>query len=220
MSLCLCLQKPNEIYISGDSRVSVQINNQKYRWYDNYPKVHQIDNMVIFTGGQSQIMETIINEFKQSSIRNLDVLRFIAKKQFNKNYLYNNTNDMIVSMLIASFQEKPMVYFIGDRNNFEIMNIELNGREYQDILLGCECEKAREIFNYSNFSSEKFDDVFYAYKSLYEYVVNEQVGGKLTVYRLTKDAIEKKSCSLTDPNNIKQYQSYLTCKNLYIVFGK
>lgn len=216
MSLCLCIQKPNEIYISGDSRMSVSINNQKVRWHDNYCKVHQIDNMVIFVGGRADIMLTIIDKIKHSSNRSLEYLSNLAKTEYGKKYTINNTGRMVVAMLIATFENEPIVYFIGDGNNFEIMKIELGNKEYQDIFLGCSCDAAREVFNYSDFALDGFIDVVNAYQTLYEQVVAEEIGGELTVYRMAKNSIEKKTCTLKNPENIKQYQSWLTCSSLFI----
>jgi hypothetical protein len=217
MSLCFALQKPNEIYIAGDSRVSVDINNQKLRWHDNYTKVHKIDDKVIFIGGQSEIMVSILNKYKKASNRSVENLRVIAETEYRNNHITNNTGRMIVCMIIAEFIEnEPMLYFIGDENNFELMKIELNGKEYNDVLLGCCCDSAHEKFNYSDFKSDDFNDIILAYKNLYDQVTNEEVGGELTIYKLTKDSIEKKSCLLSDPENIRQFQSFLTCSQLFI----
>lgn len=218
MSLCIALQKPNEVYISGDSRVSVDINNQRYRWHDNYKKVHQIDDKVIFIGGQSEIMQSILNKYKKASNRSIENLRTIAEFEYRNNYTATptNTGRMIVCMIIAVFKDEPLVYFIGDGNNFEIMKIELNGKEYNDILLGCCCDTAHKFFDYSDFKSDNFDDIILAYKNLYNQVTNEEVGGELTIFKLTKNSIKKKSCMLSDPENIKQFQSFLTCSQLYI----
>ncbi len=205
MSLCVCLLKPYEIYIAGDSRVSIEINNQLFKKDDNFNKVTQIDDMVIFSGGYADISKTIIDKFKKQKERTVQSLRDIAKKEFEILFGKNTGSDMVVGMLIATYQGKPQLAYFDDKTNFDIRTINAVGNECIPVFLGVKCKQVQKNFDNSMVNINDFDILLNRYKTLYETVVCEEIGGTLTVFRLTRNKIEQKSCVLRDSRNINSY---------------
>ena len=221
MSLCLVLQRENEIYMAGDSRVSVDMNGNKYRWHDNYTKIELIGNFVIFKGSLADIMNDIVDKFKESSTKDLTTLQSICKNEYDNYKKTENINNrnMIVSCLIGVFENKqPVVYFISDANNFELMKIELpKDKDMNDIMLGVNINEARKIYETCNFDYYDFDNVFNNYKMIYEGVTGVDIGGTLTVYRIGSNEIELRQCGLMNQDYVNEFADYLLETNYHKV---
>lgn len=234
MSLCFILQTKNEIYIAADSRVSAEINGKKYRWHDNYSKIVQIDNYVIFKGGSAGVLDKIIDRFKDIDKKDLITLQQLSINEYErfvknegKNFKpYKNTNKMTVSIIVSTIENNnPVAYFISDANNFDILRIKLpNNKNMQDITLGVKSDEARDIYMSCTFDFESFDNVFNNYRKIYEGVTGVEIGGTLTVYRVSKNEIINKSCGLMNQKYVNELSEYLLNKychkmeNLYYRF--
>jgi len=242
MSLCVALQQKNELFMCGDSRMSVNIDGKKYRWNDNYNKIEQIGNMVIFKGGNAEIMNIILDRFKCSKDKSIDSFNNICKNEFTKfvnlNYRkgiefkpFSETNNITIGAIIGLFEKDiPILYCTSDALNFEVIRVELpEEKEINDVFFGVQCDEARKIYTECNFDFNDFGNVFNNYKTIFEGVTGTEIGGTLTVYHITKDKIEKKQCGLQNPkyvdefadyllgkNNVGANSGHLTCKALYI----
>jgi len=219
MSLCFLLQRKNEIYMAGDSRVSVKMDGKKYRWHDNYTKIEKIGNYVVFKGGSAEVMNSIVNKFKESNNKALATLQKISIDEFNNHVIregnnfksYSQTNKMTVSSIVGTIENnKPVVYFISDATNFNIMKIELpEEKDMNDITLGVNSDEARNVYLTCKFDFNDFDNVFENYKRIYEGVTGTDIGGTLTVFRISNDEIKSKQCGLMNPKYVDELSDYL-----------
>lgn len=219
MSLCVLLLRKNEVYMAGESRVTVEMNNKYYRWHDDYTKIEQVDDYVIFKGGKADLMNTIMDRFKESDTRDLVTFQQICFEEYNNfkkkegiNFKpYSETNNSIASSVIATFENnEPIVYFIADSVDFNLLRIELpEDKDLLDITLGVNDDEARKIYLTCNFDFSNFDNVIENYRKIYEGVTDEQVGGVLSVVHITNNEIKSKQCELRDSKNINQFSDYL-----------
>ncbi|TEB11760.1 hypothetical protein Psfp_03889 [Pelotomaculum sp. FP] len=218
MSLCLALQSKNEIYMAGDSRVSVDIEGKKYRWNDNYSKIEQVGNYVIFKGSKADVMNKIVERFRRSEINDLAYFKQCCIDEYNdyrnregaKFKPYAETNKMIVASLIGTIENNiPLVYFISDAVDFNIMKIELPiDKDLQDILLGVSADEAQKIYEDCKFNFDDSDNVFENYKKIYEGVTGDEIGGTLTVFRINNYGITNRQCGLMNSKYINELADY------------
>ena len=219
MSLCFLLQRKNEIYMAGDSRVSVQMGGKKYRWHDNYSKIEKIGNYVVFKGGSAGVMNNIINKFKESNNKDLTTLQKISIDEFNNHVIregnnfkpYTQTNTMTVSIIVSTIENDiPVVYFISDATNLNIIKIELpEEKDIQDISLGVNSDEAGEVYKSCIFDFNDFDNVFDNYRKIYEGATGTEIGGTLTVFRISNDEIKSKQCGLMNPEYVDELSDHL-----------
>ena len=221
MSLCVALIRRNELYMAGDSRVSAIINGTKLKWHDNCTKIEKIDDCVIFKSGQITEMNNVVERFRNSETRSLDLYRAISIDE-NKKYLSKNNDDVdefAVNSLLGIYDkvlDKPILYYCGAKTNFDLLTIEPTGEEeVLDITLGIRNLEARD--KYLELKDEiNFDDVYDViakYKMIYNSVVDAHIGGLLSVYHITRDKTECYQCILDEPDNINTLEDYLKNNN-------
>ncbi len=224
MSLCVALSTRDSIYISADSRVSLHVNDQAYRWRDDYKKIEKIDNnMVIFKAGRSKPMDIIIEKFKTIKIKDLSTYKQICIDAYNNYILEDNTDDsnvdgFIVSSIIGLFEHGlPVIYFIGEMSKFEYIKVELpKNQDIQDVILGVNCEIARKIYKNLKLDFDDITSVFQNIKKIYEAegVAGEEIGGLLTLYKISNSGVQCLTGTIRDPDNLKDISDYLEANNM------
>lgn len=227
MSLCLLILRPDDAYIAGDSRVSVEIDDVHYRWHDKYSKIEMIDQYVIFKGGSADITNSIVDSFSKKSDKTInklyDISKFEFKKYINKNKQIIGSNETEALLLILHMENrKPVVDYIylseKEQPQLQRVNYQDNGNGIMDIIAGDPYGKAYNIFKSCHINYDDSNNVFQNYIKVYQGVVNEQIGGNLTFYHLSNQGTEKRIYQLKDSKPIRQLYndsvfSLLNCKN-------
>lgn len=191
MSLCLVLQHQDKIAIAADNRNCIEKNGEFYHVSDDCKKIHVIGDKIVFTSGSSFVLDNIINKFKiinNKTIENLKNISIEAVNEFNVNYPNVFPKDKrLVELLIACFKNgKSVIYNISSHNDFEVLRLE--GNEKTNVIaLGCHVDEAMELAN------EYLDNmnVFKMYECVYNSLSDEQMGGIMHLYILTRNGIEQ-----------------------------
>lgn len=219
MSLCLLILRPDDAYIAGDSRVSVEIDDVHYRWHDRFPKIEMIDQYVIFKGGSADITNRIINRFIKSSEKSIGKLYELSKLEFIKDKDRKETEVLLLILYMENRKPVANYVYISDKESqFQKINYKDSGTGIMDIIAGDPYGKAYNIFKSCHINYDDSNNVFQNYIKVYQGVVNEQIGGNLTFYHLSNQGTEKRIYQLKDSKPIRQLYndsvfSLLNCKN-------
>ncbi|OQB13746.1 MAG: hypothetical protein BWY15_01595 [Firmicutes bacterium ADurb.Bin193] len=219
MSLCIFIQHKNDIYMAGDSRMSVDIDGTNYRWNDNYNKIEQVGNLVIFKSGSAQIMTKIIEQFKTNEKKDVNTFQKLCIEIYNEHKSKNGNNfkhyeygdDIKIGVLIGTIENDiPALYFISESLGFEKRKMELPlDKEINEGFLGVKCDEAIQTYKSCVFDFNDLNNVFENYKKIYESVTGTNIGGNMTLFHITKNKIESMSCGLKNPEPISELSDYL-----------
>lgn len=209
MSNATIVQTNDNIFIGSDSATSAMLEGQLYRIDQKATKLYQIDNLVLFCSGNLNYCNNLVEKFLKEEVRDATVIRSL---------LITSYNGEKVDILLCEFKgDKSFVYQISPYNDFEIVcfsDIPIGGVNV--VTAGI---KTKESYNlaYKNLLQGK--SVSDVYKSIFDGISYEGIGGTLTVYRLNERGVSKyltheikekvKLKILTISDVLKQFQKHL-----------
>lgn len=168
----------NAVYFGSDSAVSVEIDNCRYRLSDDGKKIFIIDNMLIFCSGTMAISYSIINEFNNSIIKNVDILQAIAKNK------YIDDSSFLEILVGVIENNSVVVYQISSYDNFNIIRKTVNDNELGIWTGGLKTQESFDIA-VSLFSNNK--QIQNIYQEIFDSISCEEIGGILSIYKMDID---------------------------------
>ncbi len=206
MSLTLIIQKKESILISADSRSCIEENGKYYADNDNVKKIYSIDGKVIFIAGSAWISDQILKQYTLSSDKSIEKLKSICKSVVDEFItLFPDISQRIerkLELIVATFEnDVSVIYSISSSENFKLLKIE--GDDIQNVIcLGTHRDEALRLYNMLN----KSMPIIPMYMNIYNSLADEQMGGKLTVYSLTKDGLNFRYVKeISDSKFIERY---------------
>lgn len=217
MSLCIIkyLNK-DKLLIGADSRVSTYKNKIPYATGQHMNKLHIVGDKIIFFSGAIEIMNDTFEEYKNSSDKSINSLFQIAKQctdkyiQENPDYaVIRNNNQMICAMTILVPSE--LSYYVIC-NAVDFKPIKFNSKNGNFAMIGWYNDETKKTFE-----ANKNKNIIEAYIKTFEATADECVGGKLTIYEVTRNGIEKEYCfDIKDNSTIRMIDSYSNLKGAYV----
>ncbi|MEK3749011.1 hypothetical protein NYE25_12260 [Paenibacillus sp. FSL E2-8871] len=181
MSNATVVQTNDNIFIGSDSATSAMLDGQLYRVDQKATKLYHFDNLVLFCSGNLNYCYDLVEEFSKEKFKDATVIR---------NLLITSHNGEEVDILLCEFKDnKSFVYQVSPYNDFEIVcfsDIPIGGVNV--VTAGI---KTKESYNlaYENLLEGK--SVSDLYKSIFDGISYEGIGGTLTVYRLNESGVSK-----------------------------
>lgn len=198
MSLLLAIHAKDYILMGADSRESEEIDGKKYAINDSCQKVRQINNMVIFGGGSRCLMETVVTELeKHDNITIEDVqetarlltgqyIEFRGEKWIKERYTGKDGRNNLLGLVIGMYEgSETVLYHLHVNENYDIQRLTNNTDTILEYTLGIHQERANKIMKVYSFKT-----YIEVYRKVYKRMSCEEIGGNLTVYKISKDGIK------------------------------
>jgi len=181
MSNATIVQTNDNIFIGSDSAASAMLDGKLYRIDQKATKLYQIDNLVLFCSGNLNYCYNLVGEFLKEEVRDASVIR---------NLLIASHDGEEVDILLCEVTEnKSFVYQISPYNDFEIVcftDIPIGGVNV--VTAGIKTKESHDLA-YENLLQGR--SVSNVYKSVFDGISYEGIGGTLTVYRLNASGVTK-----------------------------
>ncbi|WP_192896545.1 hypothetical protein [Cohnella sp. AR92] len=206
MSLCIALQTADVIMLSGDSRLSVNINGEHFALKKEIPKIRQIGNKVIFSGGSAEVATRILDDFSRSGDQSIEYLQHLTIEHKNAHiqkhgpdYLGKTAHAMF---LVGYFDNgRSVLCGINSNDDCKIkMNYGTNQLTTAIVGPGAYTTKAHEIKQEFQRNGYGVEDM---YRAVYDNLANEEIGGGLTMYTIRSTTISRKVFPIMDNRPIK-----------------
>lgn len=206
MSLCLAMLTKDVIFMSGDTRVSCNHNGTIYATGEQVEKIKQVDNKVIFMSGSAEVISHIMSDYESSKNRSIERLQQLTI-QYKEESIAQRGNDWFGKTAHAMFligcieSGIPVIYGINSKDDCKIIR-QVGSRQLMSATIGPEAHtpKARKI--YDECRSKRLD-VVETYKRVYDGVSCEEIGGKLCLYTITTNGINKDIFNIKDRGEVK-----------------
>lgn len=217
MSLCFALMSNKYIIMTGDSRESILVDGQYYATGNYVSKIRQVGNKVIFMGGSAEVTTGIISEFSRSndqSIENLQKLTLKHRDNFIERYGPDYLGGTAHAVFLIGYFDNglPVICGINSKNDCEIVKQFGDEAPLQTAIVGP--GEVRDIA-YSLYleNRKRNKNVVEVLLDVYNTVSNEEIGGDMTVYTITKSSIDQKMYPIKDNRNIKTLSENVHCNN-------
>ncbi|MBM7565766.1 hypothetical protein [Paenibacillus sacheonensis] len=204
MSNATIIQTNQDIFIGSDTATSTLIGDQLYRVDTKAKKLFHINNMVLFCSGELTFCYNLIELFLKQEVRNVSILRQI---------LLALHLDETIDIVICEYKgNKTIVTQLSPYNKFEpviFTDIPVGGLNI--ISAGI---RTRESYEATYGQLNKGKSIPKIFKSIFNTISYEGIGGTLRVYRINKHGIvpflqhqikEKDSIKLISPAIIMNY---------------
>ena len=193
MSCCLIFQDKDNVYMGADSAISTNIEGTFYRIEDDKNKIFKFDNGIMFCSGEVFYVEKVINSIKnnKNKIELEKISAFLKSESFPK-------DDFFHVEIILYLYDNYNLYQISEYNNFDIIEYLPPEQGIRLFAIGMNSEKCRDIATQEYKNGEGVVDIF---KNTFNKMANEQIGGYLYMYKISK-------------NEAKEYRTKLIEKNI------
>ncbi|MCR8659313.1 hypothetical protein [Paenibacillus endoradicis] len=175
------IQTNDNIFIGSDTATSTTIGDQLYRIDTRATKLYQIDNLVLFCSGNLNYCYRLVDEFLLQEVRDVKTI---------KKLLMESHNGEDVEVVICEVKDKKtFVYQLSPYNDFEIIcftDIPIGGVNV--VTAGIKTKESHNLA-YDNLLNRK--NVSDVYKTIFDDISYEGIGGTLTVYRLNENGVSK-----------------------------
>ncbi|MBU5445677.1 hypothetical protein [Paenibacillus sp. MSJ-34] len=207
MSLCMAFIDQGKILVCADSRVSAEVDGKKYFVTDQYKKIRQVGDKVIFISGEVDILEKIFNAINEYS-----TIRMIQRKvkkfydefilKHRDDPLYKNTQFGIeIGVYIFTIENgKPVIYQMIYKNDFEVDRQEPGNKE----LFGVAAYSDKAV-PYAQKLTAKMP-LEKALMNTYRHFANEIVGGYLHWFLIDINGISSKIEPIKDNKSLSKWQ--------------
>lgn len=179
MSSCLILQDENNFYIGADTACSVNRNGKYYRYHDNAKKIFTCGNDIYFCAGNLTIVQNVVDWINDvfASCNQIDVIKLSCF--LKDNYLYNN-NIFDIEVVVC---RKNKVFQISQYNDFDVVEYCARSGGINIICCGY---KTKEMYELSELLLGKIPSVKAIYKSIFNAICDNKVGGNIILYHNTQ----------------------------------
>lgn len=185
------IQKYDELYFGSDSAVSVVIEDNIYRLHENGQKIFIIDKYLIFCSGVMNLAHKIITEFKNSRVRNIEMLRIISQKYYKEyinNKIINTENNLVLEVIVGTIENnQTVIYQISPYNDFDVIIRKVPKNSIGLWTGGIKTEESYKILSKEVQRNKPIKDI---YKRVFNDISFEGIGGNLSVYRLGNENIK------------------------------
>jgi len=126
MSLCVSLFNEGNIHVWADSRVSTEIDGKSYLVTDEFQKIRQIGDKVIFISGDAELGVQVFDAIKPDN--SIELIRDIARGYYKEYFKANKDNQAAqeghgieLGLYIFTLESNvPTFYQMHYGNDFEI----------------------------------------------------------------------------------------------------
>lgn len=204
MSLCTSLFMDGKIHVWADSRVSTEVNGKNYLVTDDYKKIRQVGNKVIFISGDADLAERVFMRIKPDS--SIEVIRNRARSHYNEfvringsKPAYQTEHGIGLGIYVFTIETTvPVFYQMHHKNDFEI-----DRQEPEDKQIFTVAARSDEALEYIGELTSRGGaiDIDEVVMTTYEHLANEFIGGRLYsflvtaqgIYSVAKEIKEKRS---------------------------
>lgn len=193
MSLCVSLFNEGNIHVWADSRVSTEIDGVSYLVTDEFQKIRQIGDKVIFISGDAELAVQVFEAIKPES--SIELIRDIARGYYKEYFKANKDNPAAqegfgieLGLYIFTLERGvPVFYQIHYKNDFEIDRQEPNDK--QIFTVAARSSEALAYIGEQLSSSGDVVDIDKVVASTYEHLADECIGGYLHGFLISKRGI-------------------------------
>ncbi|WGU92045.1 hypothetical protein QJQ58_15645 [Paenibacillus dendritiformis] len=212
MSLCVSFYDDNKLLVCADSRVSSEVEGNNYLVTDEYKKIRQVGDKVIFISGEVEIAEDIFNSINEYST--IQMIKKRTKKcyeefaKLHKNVPgYQNTEYGIeIGVYIFTFEDGvPVIYQMGFskiHNNGEFIFERQIPNHKQ---LSAVAAKSDEALPYAQKLTKRMP-LERAILKTYEHFACEIIGGNLHSYLIDSTGIRFKTEKIKENRKYPKWQ--------------
>ncbi|PAK55419.1 hypothetical protein [Paenibacillus sp. 7541] len=210
MSLCLSLYHDNKFFVWADSRVSVEVGGRNYAVTDDYTKLHQLGNRVIFMSGMQEIIdEMLLRLFPESTYEDIqrearDVYDEFVEVHKDLPGYTDSKHGIEFGIYVHEIEQgQPKYVQLGYRDNFEIN--EQIPQEADVFGVAAHSDVALPLF-VDRINSRM--PVELAAQRTFEHVADEIVGGYLNMYVIHSEGVAHSRSIIRDRKPIKTFQNF------------
>lgn len=218
MSNATIIQTRDEVYIGSETATSIEVDGVLYRVDTNAQKLYTIDGKVIFCSGELSYCYSVMEQFQQSRNKSINQLRQIIVQSYA---------GQVIEIVVCKHDGKQtVVYQLSSYNDFvPVIHTNIPQGGINILTAGI---KTRESYESAYESILHGRTVKESFKKVFDSIAYEGVGGTLSVYKVSKSALQNYLVyQIKEPLNLRLIspkillESY--CQHLIVgerVYGK
>ncbi|WP_206110253.1 hypothetical protein [Paenibacillus aquistagni] len=181
MSNATIIQTHNELFIGSDSATSILIEGQLYRLDTKATKLFVFDNLVVFCSGVLNYCYRVMDLFSSQKTKSVHSLREILLETYQ---------DESVDVVIGEYKEnKTWLYQLSPYNNFDIVTYtDIPKGGVNIITAGIRTKESYHSVCNGISTGKSIPEI---YKSVFDEISYEGVGGILTVFRINRNGVSE-----------------------------
>lgn len=190
MSLTLLTRIGDNIYISGDTRRSIDIDKIQYAVANDTQKLFWTDKIVLFSAGKCEKYEKLFSRLAEIGDFTIDDIvsqcRLIAP--YDESASYKGKAHIDIALIVATIEDGiPYYYKVFEPNNYEPVRSELEGFYYLGAISSTKQEAQTVydwLYGYRGDITDLYNDFYIKYR-------NEGIGGSFTMLELSSDGVRQ-----------------------------
>lgn len=205
MSLCVSYYLNGEIFAYADSRVSAYMDGVSYHVHDDFEKMRQIGDKVVFTSGDLSLCEALYTTINTgSTIEDIASAARMLYTEFTATHPDYDNGDYGVEFGIYVHvieDGTPVYYQLRYKDDFEPDRQE-PGSQDMFAVAGRSDEALEHIASYVN----RDISVDKGIHRTYERLANETIGGNLVRFTIKPDGIERDVRPIRESKPLRKWQ--------------
>ncbi|MCH1641815.1 hypothetical protein MJ257_17100 [Paenibacillus timonensis] len=204
MSLCVSFYLNGNIYVFADTRVSAYKNGRSYYVHDNYNKLREVGDKVVFTSGELEICENLFAVINERST--VEDIAEAARKAYNDFKRANPDYDggkygIEFGAYVHAIEDGvPVYYQLRYIDDFKVERRVPNNQELFAV-----AGRSEEALAYIAKLAGKGVPIDDAIMRTYEHLANEFIGGKLVRYTVSPSAVERLVRPIRDTKPLRMW---------------
>lgn len=205
MSLCLLVQTRDQIIVAGDTRESIRVNGALRATGTYIQKIRRIGDRIIFSTGNSYVAKSVLDEYQTSGNLTIDNLVAIKERhvkqyaaQHGARYAEERGHALALKDILSL-----IVCFVKDGIS-HVYNISSETPEIQKFIGesltisdGSRSNEALKLYK-----SYRGTSVREAFRSVYNTLADEGIGGDLTIFAIDRKEIVEMRMPIYDSRPI------------------
>lgn len=194
MSNATIIQTRENIFIGSDTATSIEVGGVLYRLDTKAIKLYQVKDMVIFCSGELNYCYSVMEQFQQLDVRRVEQLRQIIAQSHD---------GQVIEIVVCEHDgDQTVVHQLSSYNKFvPVIHSNIPSEGVNILTAGIKTKESHEIA-FMNINQGR--TVKEAYKTVFNSIAYEGVGGTLTVYRINSNGIHKYlSHQIREPLNLR-----------------
>ncbi|MCR2805338.1 hypothetical protein [Paenibacillus soyae] len=194
MSMCICIQNNDELFIAADTAVTISVDGELFRTRQHFNKLRQIGPFLIFGSGSVDVMLNVYKLFESEPKKTAESLRDIVRKccaDFKANHeityesLPEHTRD--VAVLAAEYgDDGVVVYTMNPTDNFEIKTFTVGPDSSTPHTGGYYASETATFLDPLLRAGKPVDQIVY---NAFNHFSGAEVGGNITAAIMRKDGV-------------------------------
>jgi hypothetical protein len=204
LSLCVSFFLDGNIYVYADSRVSAYTDGRSYYVHDNYNKLREVGDKVVFTSGELEICDNLFAAIDERST--VDDIAEAARKVYNDFKRANPDYDggkygIEFGAYVHAIEDGvPVYYQLRYIDDFKVERRVPNNQELFAV-----AGRSEEALAYIAKLARKGVPIDDAIMRTYEHLANEFIGGKLVRYTVSPGAVERLVRPIRDTKPLRMW---------------